>query len=176
MVSYCSFFIDHKVIPGRVTLGIVPVLTAFAQLGNTMRSMPRFSYTSWLGEFLFVHTIFPVAAMFEYTLISYVEWHSKHQEEKKKQAAQNIMSSVIALPKTDENQDPEQEALKGGQPPAKKKTCVEKCDTPCARWCRTCAADKPQRIDIAARVIYMVLYIIALLILFLIPISNEYVD
>ena len=30
LISYTSFFVDHKCIPGRVALGIIPVLTAFA--------------------------------------------------------------------------------------------------------------------------------------------------
>ena len=30
LISYTSYYVDHKCIPGRVALGIIPVLTAFA--------------------------------------------------------------------------------------------------------------------------------------------------
>ena len=72
LISYASFFIDAKVIPARTILGVIPILTSFTLLGTTMLNLPRFSYVSWMTEFLFAHVIFNVLAMLEFALIAYI--------------------------------------------------------------------------------------------------------
>ena len=72
MISYASFFIDAKVVAARTTLGVIPILTSFTLLGTTLRNLPRFSYVSWMTEFLFAHVIFNVLAMLEFALIAYI--------------------------------------------------------------------------------------------------------
>ena len=71
-ISYSSFFIDPKVVAARTTLGVIPILTSFTLLGATLRQIPRFSYVSWMNEFLFAHVIFNVTAMLEFALIAYI--------------------------------------------------------------------------------------------------------
>ena len=175
LVSYCSFFVDHKAIPGRVALGIIPVLTSFAQLGNIMRQLPRFSYSSWIINFLFVHTIFPIITMFEFTFCSYLEWRGNYAIEMQREfkAKADIKLTVLAGMAQQAHQvevDPEEQRLtSGGQ--QKDGGCFPKCIRLCIK---DLSVFKPRKIDMFFRVFYIVIYIIALIILFCIPISHEY--
>ena len=81
-ISYCSFFIDHSVASARTMLGVIPILTSFANLGNTILSIPRFSYSCWIVEFLFISTIFNVFAMIEFAFISFAGKRKAHIDRK----------------------------------------------------------------------------------------------
>ena len=81
MISYSSFFIDPQGVSSRTTLGVIPILTSFTLLGATMRSLPRFSYVSWMNEFLFVHVLFNVIAMLEFALIAYIQRKAELEKE-----------------------------------------------------------------------------------------------
>jgi hypothetical protein len=44
LVSYTSFWIDYKAVPGRVTICVIPVLTSVTMLSNSYSRLPRISY------------------------------------------------------------------------------------------------------------------------------------
>jgi hypothetical protein len=80
LISYSSFFISHKSEPARTTLGVIPILTSFTQLGVHLSQIPKFSYDSWLVIFLFCNTVFNVLCMLEFSFISYIEHHYGGQQ------------------------------------------------------------------------------------------------
>jgi hypothetical protein len=47
-----------------------------------MSNIPKFSYSSWLVEFMFIHSIFSVVAMFEFAFISYLDFRAKMAKER----------------------------------------------------------------------------------------------
>jgi hypothetical protein len=71
LVSYTSFWIDYRAIPGRVTLCVIPVLTSVTMLSESYSRLPRISYTTWLLTFLYINVTFTVVAMLEFVLLSY---------------------------------------------------------------------------------------------------------
>jgi hypothetical protein len=73
IISYCSFWVDKKAVPARVTLCIIPVLTAILQLNNGYAKLPKISYTTWLLNFLYTNVVFTTIAMFELGFINWLE-------------------------------------------------------------------------------------------------------
>jgi len=81
LLSYASFFIDFKAVPARVTLGIIPILTAFHGAGYVLQNIPKFSHSAWIVEFLFVSLLFNIGAMIEYVVVIYMDKnYEQHRE------------------------------------------------------------------------------------------------
>jgi hypothetical protein len=72
MLSYCSFWVNYRAIPGRVTLSVLPILTCETQLYGAYSTLPNISYPTWLLRFLTANLVFTVFAMAEFTLVNYL--------------------------------------------------------------------------------------------------------
>jgi len=73
LLSYAAFFIDHTSLPARVNIGTVTILSAFVGIGSILKSIPIFSHSAWIIEFMFASVIFNIIAMLEYCVVAYME-------------------------------------------------------------------------------------------------------
>ena len=51
-LSWVSFFLDPLAVPGRISLGVLTVLTISTQMASAVSSsMPKVSYVKAMGEY-----------------------------------------------------------------------------------------------------------------------------
>jgi hypothetical protein len=78
-------------------LGVIPILTSFNQLNSTMNNVPKFSYNSWLVEFMFIHAVFNVLSMFEFAVISFVDFRVLLRQEKEAAMRKKTAGAFLGL-------------------------------------------------------------------------------
>lgn len=105
-ISYSSFYINHKAVPARTLLGVVPILTSLTTLAAHMSQMPKFSYTSWLIVFLFSNTMFNTITMFEYAFIAYIDWEYGDKKPQRKLETNPLSPPVMfAIDKEEDEEE-----------------------------------------------------------------------
>jgi hypothetical protein len=196
LISYTSFYIDYKVAPARCLLGVVPILTSFTQLAGVMRKMPRFSYQSWIVDFLFAHALFTVIAMLEFAVISYIDFHvilnKEAAEAKKKTGGYTPLGFSLGTNKAVTGETEEKGKVELSYMPRKNEEEEKKSEialvpeeitpqvvaeiTPPKKlsFQEKLLQKDPRYIDRSFRVIYLVSYLVVLFTFLMLPISNEY--
>ena len=111
--------------------------------------------------------------MFEFTFCSFLDWRVLRTNELRKEFKDkaDIKLRVLAgiAERAHEVEVPEEEPLSGRQ------VVDEGCFGKCVKLCiPDMGAFKPRKIDMFFRWAYLVVYMIVLLILFTVPVSNEY--
>ncbi|PAA68432.1 hypothetical protein BOX15_Mlig015474g1 [Macrostomum lignano] len=79
-ISWISFWIDHKAVPARITLGLLSILALMTQSAATMQKLPRVSYIKAIDVWLFACLAFVVGSLLEFALVNML---ARRQEQRK---------------------------------------------------------------------------------------------
>ncbi|XP_038965309.1 gamma-aminobutyric acid receptor subunit rho-2 isoform X2 [Rattus norvegicus] len=82
MLSWVSFWIDHRAVPARVSLGIMTVLTMSTIITGVNASMPRVSYIRAVDIYLWVSFVFVFLSVLEYAAVNYLTTVQEQKERK----------------------------------------------------------------------------------------------
>jgi len=77
MLSWVSFWIDHKTTPGRVALGITTVLTIVTMTNSIRQSAPKAKKFRSLDYYLLICMMFVFAALAEYAVVGMTYYKTK---------------------------------------------------------------------------------------------------
>lgn len=86
IVSWMSFWIDHKAVPARVALGVTTLLAMSTQQASINRSLPPVAYTKAVDVWSGVCVCYVFCALLEYALVNYASRSDAQRAEKQKQA------------------------------------------------------------------------------------------
>ncbi|XP_048775076.1 glycine receptor subunit alpha-2-like isoform X1 [Ostrea edulis] len=81
MLSWLSFWIHVEVVPARVSLGVICVLTMTTQSSGLRNSLPRVSYIKAIDIWMAIGLLFVFAALLEYAYIN-VQTRKHHKQPK----------------------------------------------------------------------------------------------
>lgn len=70
MLSWLSFWLNENSVPGRVTLGVLSVLTISTQSANVNAALPRVSYTKAIDVWMATCLVFVFAALTEFAVVN----------------------------------------------------------------------------------------------------------
>ncbi|XP_059140106.1 glycine receptor subunit alpha-2-like [Physella acuta] len=70
MLSWISFWLNVNSVPGRVSLGLLTVLTMTTQSSNVNAALPRVSYTKAIDVWMSTCLVFVVAALVEFAVVN----------------------------------------------------------------------------------------------------------
>ena len=71
IVSWFSFWIDHKAVPARITLGVTTLLAMSTTQASIQNSLPPVAYTKAIDVWSGVCVFFVFSALLEYALVNY---------------------------------------------------------------------------------------------------------
>ncbi|XP_015681005.1 gamma-aminobutyric acid receptor subunit rho-2, partial [Protobothrops mucrosquamatus] len=83
MLSWVSFWIDHRAVPARVSLGITIVLTMSTIITGVNASMPGVSYIKAVDIYLWVSFVFVFLSVIEYAAVNYLATVQERKEQEK---------------------------------------------------------------------------------------------
>lgn len=81
-LSWISFWLDVEAVPGRVSLGIMSILTIVTQIHQTKSQLPPINYVTALDVWMLGCLFFVTASMVEYAIAYTVERKAKPSKEK----------------------------------------------------------------------------------------------
>ena len=79
MLSWVSFWLNVNSVPGRVTLGVLSVLTISTQSSSVNRSLPRVSYTKAIDIWMATCLVFVFAALIEFAIANVLTRKGSHK-------------------------------------------------------------------------------------------------
>ncbi|XP_071748632.1 glutamate-gated chloride channel isoform X3 [Lepeophtheirus salmonis] len=86
LVSWMSFWIDHKAVPARVSLGITTLLAMSTTQASINSSLPPVAYTKAIDVWCGVCVTFVFSALLEYALVNYASRSDAQRAAKQKEA------------------------------------------------------------------------------------------
>ncbi|KAI3384500.1 hypothetical protein SNEBB_011403 [Seison nebaliae] len=69
-LSFVSFWIDHRAVPARISLGLLTVLTVTTQSSGIRTQLPRVSYVKAIDVWMSTCLVFVFAALLEYAFVN----------------------------------------------------------------------------------------------------------
>ncbi|KAI6189662.1 Cation transporter family protein [Aphelenchoides bicaudatus] len=72
-MSWISFWLDHKALPARITLGVSALMSLSLQYGSIVKSLPRVSYIMVIDVWVFASCVFIGATLVELTIVGYLD-------------------------------------------------------------------------------------------------------
>merc|ERR1719195_1244839 len=84
IVSWMSFWIDHKAVPARVSLGVTTLLAMSTTQASINSSLPPVAYTKAIDVWSGVCVTFVFGALLEYALVNYASRSDAQRLAKKK--------------------------------------------------------------------------------------------
>ena len=79
MLSWVSFWLNVNSVPGRVTLGVLSVLTISTQSSSVNASLPRVSYTKAIDIWMATCLVFVFAALIEFAIANVLNRKGSHK-------------------------------------------------------------------------------------------------
>lgn len=79
MLSWVSFWLNVNSVPGRVTLGVLSVLTISTQSSSVNASLPRVSYTKAIDIWMATCLVFVFAALIEFAIANVLTRKGSHK-------------------------------------------------------------------------------------------------
>jgi len=86
IVSWMSFWIDHKAVPARVSLGVTTLLAMSTTQASINSSLPPVAYTKAIDVWSGVCVTFVFGALLEYALVNYASRSDAQRAAKQKEA------------------------------------------------------------------------------------------
>lgn len=86
IVSWMSFWIDHKAVPARVALGVTTLLAMSTTQASINSSLPPVAYTKAIDVWSGVCVTFVFGALLEYALVNYASRSDAQRAAKQKEA------------------------------------------------------------------------------------------
>lgn len=86
-ISWIGFWLDHKSLPARVTLGVSSMMALVLQYNNVGRNLPRVSDIKGVDIYMFSCIAFIFFTLIELAVAGYVEKYGLRQLDKQKKAA-----------------------------------------------------------------------------------------
>lgn len=86
VVSWMSFWIDHKAVPARVSLGVTTLLAMSTTQASINSSLPPVAYTKAIDVWSGVCVTFVFGALLEYALVNYASRSDAQRAAKQKEA------------------------------------------------------------------------------------------
>ncbi|CAF4422207.1 unnamed protein product [Rotaria socialis] len=72
ILSFVSFWIDHKSVPARISVGLLTVLTVTTQSSGIRSQLPRVSYIKAIDVWMSACLVFVFAGLLEYALVNVI--------------------------------------------------------------------------------------------------------
>merc|ERR1711981_772766 len=88
IVSWMSFWIDHKAVPARVALGVTTLLAMSTTQASIQNSLPPVAYTKAIDVWSGVCVFFVFGALLEYAMVNYASRSDAQRLAKRKQKKQ----------------------------------------------------------------------------------------
>jgi len=85
IVSWFSFWLDHKAVPARVSLGVTTLLAMSTTMGSIQRSLPPVAYTKAIDVWTGFCVFFVFSALLEYALVNYASRSDAQRAQKQKE-------------------------------------------------------------------------------------------
>ncbi|CAD5224322.1 unnamed protein product [Bursaphelenchus okinawaensis] len=81
-MSWISFWLDHKCLPARITLGVSALMSLSLQYGSILRSLPRVSYVMSVDIWMFMMCVFIGATLIELAIVGYLDRADRRKRRK----------------------------------------------------------------------------------------------
>jgi len=94
VVSWMSFWIDHKAVPARVSLGVTTLLAMSTTQASINSSLPPVAYTKAIDVWCGVCVTFVFGALLEYALVNYASRSDAQRAAKQKEAKERELEQV----------------------------------------------------------------------------------
>ncbi|KAI8798227.1 gamma-aminobutyric acid-grated chloride-ion channel/receptor, zeta subunit, partial [Biomphalaria glabrata] len=97
MLSWISFWLNSNSVPGRVSLGLLTVLTMTTQSSSVNAALPRVSYTKAIDVWMSTCLVFVFAALLEFAVVNVLS--------RKESIRGFSFRNMFAIPKDDEKEE-----------------------------------------------------------------------
>ncbi|CAF1082655.1 unnamed protein product [Adineta ricciae] len=106
ILSFVSFWIDHKSVPARISVGLLTVLTVTTQSSGIRSQLPRVSYIKAIDVWMSACLVFVFAGLLEYALVNVIarKGELKQQVRFSKEVIGNRLAQVHFYKKDDAHQ------------------------------------------------------------------------
>lgn len=99
-VSWMSFWLDHKAVPARVSLGVITLLAMSSTQASIQNSLPPVAYTKAIDVWSGVCVFFVFSALLEYALVNYASRSDaqrlvKQKERKEIELQQSVFNAEL---------------------------------------------------------------------------------
>lgn len=97
IVSWLSFWLNADSVPGRVSLGVLTVLTMTTQSSSVNASLPRVSYLKAIDLWMSTCLVFVFAALSEFAVVNFLSRHDFNPRKRPPQGPE-VREPALVLP------------------------------------------------------------------------------
>ncbi|CAF0844269.1 unnamed protein product [Brachionus calyciflorus] len=72
LIAFVSFWVDHKAVPARISVGLLTVLTVTTQSSGIRSQLPKVSYIKAIDVWMSACLVFVFAALLEYAVVNVI--------------------------------------------------------------------------------------------------------